>query len=138
MPTFALKQFVRIILVVVSFIILAVILVSFKLGSAFYYLGCEGNLGGKSTKLGYANPLCTIYEEFSSCEYAYENITRHDESLPVCVWSPTPDENEPDCFLNPRLACDDFSQVTVPKCQDVKDCRPVSAIKAAVERMKPW
>jgi ABC-type cobalt transport system substrate-binding protein len=147
MPEFMLKQFVTAIIVVVAFIILAIILLNAKVGGDFYYTGCEGELGGKFIKgaNGRANPICSSLAEKEKCELlTYENITRFEESLPVCIWSQTgidtDDDGRPDvqCFLNSQLDCEDFSQATAPKCQDVPDCRPMSAIKAAVERLKPW
>ena len=135
-----------IVLVIVAFIFLAVNIYGLKVGASFWYLGCEGDIGGINHTIAgnqwvYDNNRCTIINEPVKCSLStYKNITRDNQNLSVCIWSDAPVNvagKNTNCFFNGELSCSDFSQLTSPKCQDVPDCRPVSAIKMAVERLKP-
>lgn len=143
MPEFTLEKLAILILVIVAFIFFATILMGFKVGTEFWYLGCDGDIGGELVPgKGYANPVCDMLSERDSatCELTtYENITREGENLTVCVWKDreTVGARNITCFFNEQLDCKDFSQKTVPKCQDVPDCIPVSALQVAVQRLKP-
>jgi hypothetical protein len=148
MPEFTLEKIVAAILVIVAFIILAVFVLGLKTPSTFWYLGCTGEVGGKNhtilvdgkMQMVYDNNRCTIFSTNESCLVAnYKPIVRDDENITVCLWSGASDKcprGEVCCHLNGELSCEDFSQLTVPTCSDVIDCRPVSAIKMAVERLK--
>ena len=146
MSEWTLEKLVVIVLVVVAFIILALVLTGMQVGGTFWYLGCEGNIGGTNhtivgNKWVYDNPRCTAITSDIGCSLStYKNITRDNQSLPVCIWSDTPVKvagKDVNCFFNGELSCEDFSQLTSPTCQDVPDCRPVSAVKMAIERLKP-
>ena len=93
---------------------------------------------GIKTVEAIANPRCTIYKNFENCAYVYENVTKDELSLPVCLWvNPPVVPSKSNCLMNAQLSCEDFSQKTFPKCQDVPGCKPVSAVKRTVERLKP-
>lgn len=137
MPEFTLQRFVGAVIVIIGFILLASVLLGLKVGGEFYYLGCEGKIGGAFViGKGYENPRCTILTDETSCELtAYKKIEKNDAKISVCVWKPDDDGATPNCYFNSKLSCEDFSQLTSPKCQDIPDCRPVSAIKTAITRL---
>ena len=143
MPEFTLEKLAILILVIVAFILFASILTGFKVGTEFWYAGCDGDIGGELVPgKGYANPTCDILsgKDNVTCEFAtYNNITRVGENLTVCVWKDKEAVGGRNitCFLNERLDCKDFSQKTSPKCQEIRDCTPVSALQVAVQRLKP-
>ncbi len=145
MAEFTMEKMLIIILVIIAFILFVIILSRFNVALDFWYLGCEGDVGGELVPgKGYANPICDILSERDnvSCEVTtYENITRKDgEELTLCVWSYSPEligGRNITCFLNERLSCENFNQKTKPKCQDVPDCLPVSALKVIVHRLAP-
>ena len=141
MTTFAMEKIVIIVLAVIGFIILASAILGLNAGASFWYVGCDGDIGGKLyAGKGYASPRCTFVTEESACEIStYPNITREDMNISVCVWKSPEiiDGKNVGCFMNPEIGCADFSQTTTPRCQDVPDCQPVSALKAAVARLKP-
>jgi hypothetical protein len=148
MPTFTLERFVGVALVIVAFLILAMVLTGMTVGGSFWYLGCEGDIGGTNHTIEgkiwvYDSPLCTnIMSDPIKCSLStYKNITRDNQNLSVCIWTDTSvklaNGKDVKCFFNGELSCADFSQLTSPRCQDVPDCQPVSAIKMAVERLKP-
>ena len=130
------------VLVVVGFMILASVIGGLNVGASLYYSACEGKIaGGPIPGKGYDNPRCTILATNVTCELTtYEKIAVGDDMLPVCVWQEAGVNvggKTINCFLNPKMRCKDFSQDTIPKCSEVPDCRPVSSIKAAIERLKP-
>ncbi len=130
------------VLAIIGFILVAGAVVGLNMGAGFYYLGCQGKIGGNNHtiegKWVYDNSRCTIYTTETTCTLtSYKNIIRENENVTVCLWMPDESETTPDCYFNGELTCDDFTQSTVPKCQDVPDCQPVSAIKAAIDRLKP-
>ncbi|MGC8885341.1 MAG: hypothetical protein ACP5JY_02885 [Candidatus Nanoarchaeia archaeon] len=135
MPEWTLEQLAVAVLVVIAFIILLVVVTGFKGLSNIWYSSCTGKIGGdwNASAKGYENPICTIYKKNDSCIIAYPNITIGDYNYSICIWS----ETAKACVFNPVLSCSDFSQTTVPKCQDVPDCRPTNAIKMAIERLMP-
>jgi hypothetical protein len=179
MPEFTLEKFIGIVLVVIAFIILALILTALKIGSGFFYAGCEGQIEGtrctgtiKTGCLGgeidnvckgkvidqnitsvycgenvkpiraISNPRCESFETYIQCvATSYPQIIREDENLSVCLFV----KNDPpniagknvSCLMNAQLVCDDFSQSTSPKCQDVPGCQPVNIIKKAIQELKP-
>lgn len=145
MPEFTLQEFIVMIFAIVAFIILIILV--FRLQSAaglsFWYAGCEGDIGGTLVPgHGYANPRCDWIANSTSCKFmTYKNITRaNNENLSVCVWFDTAENvggKNVSCFLNTELNCEDFSQTTVPRCQDVPDCKAVSIVKVAITRLKP-
>jgi hypothetical protein len=151
MPEWTFTNMIGWILMIIAFIILAGTLVGLKVGAPFWYLGCEGEIGGKNfttlvdNKLTfvYENPRCDlINEDETSCKFTtFKNITRDNQSLPVCVWSDRPilmaNGKNKSCFMNGEISCGDFTQLTIPICQNVPNCMPISAIKVAVERLNP-
>jgi len=150
MPEWTFTRMIGWILMIIAFIILSGTLVGLKVGSSFWYLGCEGDIGGTNfttlvegkVKFVYENPRCDIFKDEITCKQtAYKNVTRENQSLPVCVWSDEPvfmaSGQNKSCFMNGEIDCGYFTQLTLPICQNVPDCRPISAIKVAVERLKP-
>jgi hypothetical protein len=142
MPGFTLEKMVGAILVIIGFIIFAIVLFGMKAGASFWYMGCEGDIGGTHHAVQdiwvYDNQRCTIIQNETMCEITfYKNITKENRNLTVCMWLPDTDPNTPDCYFNAELTCEDFSQRTIPKCNDIPNCMPVSAIKMAVDRLKP-
>ncbi len=136
MPAFTMEKIVEWVLVIVAFIIIVIALTGLKVGSSFYYQGCEGDIGGKSHavegKFVYDNPRCTVFKTSDKCEItSYVNISQETQNVSVCLWL------DNSCYMNGELSCKDFTQLTSIKCQDVPDCKPISAIKAAVTRLKP-
>jgi len=130
-------------------LLLAGSVIGLKFGSSFYFAGCEGDIAGNLStpviidgepKSAYANTRCTIYSTNTACSVSYKSIAIEDMNLSVCLWSDRSVNiagKSIQCFMNGELSCEDFSQITTQRCQDVPDCRPVSSIKAAVERLKP-
>ena len=163
MPEYALKKVVTAVLVVAAFIILAFILMALKVGGGFFYAGCEGEPVGTRCSVGSItngtiiegvdcrpgiktvqaidSPRCNPYGTKSQCIYTtYAPIKREGQNISVCLWSDTEVNvagKNIQCFLNAELSCDDFSQATTPKCVDVTGCRGVTAVKRAVEELKP-
>jgi hypothetical protein len=143
MSEFTLEKLAIIVLVIVAFILFATILLGFKVGIDFWYVDCKGDMGGELVAgKGYANPVCDILSEKdnATCEVTtYGNITKENENMTVCVWQSreTIGGRNVTCFLNERLNCEDFNQKTTPKCQDVPDCMPVSALQSIVQKLKP-
>ncbi|MEM2873911.1 MAG: hypothetical protein QW063_00425 [Candidatus Nanoarchaeia archaeon] len=97
---------------------------------------------------GYYNPLCSIYSDSEyKCIYAFPNLTKNEQAFQVCKFIPASYVVEAPagkkagkdslCLLNAQIDCADLSQKTSPKCQEVLGCKPVNAIEAAFERLKP-
>jgi hypothetical protein len=87
------------------------------------------------------NSLCSNLVNYSQCVFArYTLIKREDENISVCLWDEkgykTTGGKKTYCFMNAELSCEDFSQKTVPKCQDVPGCRQVSVVKKVIEDIK--
>jgi hypothetical protein len=161
MPTFTLEELVTGLLVVVAFIILALILVALKIGGGFFYAGCEGEpegarcsgdvVGGTNISVGSCgtdiktvqaidSPRCNIYKTYAQCVLtSYAPVKQENKSISVCLWveSSADPAMTKNCLLNSELGCEDFTQATVPKCQDVPGCRAITAVKRAIEELKP-
>jgi len=162
MPTFTLEEIVIAVLVMATFAFFILILNAEKVGGEFFYVGCEGDIEGTQclgNPIGETNitvsscgtgiktvqaidsPRCDIYNSYTQCILtSYAPVKQEEKNISVCLW----DKDGFDvsgkvvhCFMNSELSCDDFTQLTTPKCGDVPGCRPVSAIKRAVEAIKP-
>lgn len=100
------------------------------------------------TLAGYYSSVCNIYNEDElKCNLAFPNLTRNEQDFQFCkfipasnvVDAPAGKQAKVDslCLLNAEIACEDLSQKTSPRCQDIKGCVPINAIRAAFERLRP-
>jgi hypothetical protein len=161
MPEYTLTKLMGAVLAIVAFIIIALILTALKVGGGFFYMGCEGEpegmrcsgdvVNGTNIYIGACgtgiktvqaidNSRCNIHQTYTQCVFtSYAPIKREDKNISVCLWvlSSADPAMTKKCLLNSELSCDDFTQATTPKCQDVPGCRPVLAIKRIVEELKP-
>ncbi len=88
-----------------------------------------------------ANPRCESFKNFSQCVgTSYPRVARPDENLSVCLYVTNGLKvagEDVSCLMNAQVVCDDFSQSTSPKCQDVPGCTPVNVIKKAIQGLNP-
>ena len=88
-----------------------------------------------------ANPRCESFETYMQCvATSYPIIERLDDNVSVCLYVTNKLDvagKTVNCVMNAQLSCDDFSQKTSPKCQEVPGCRPVNIIKRAIQELKP-
>ncbi|MCX6774652.1 MAG: hypothetical protein NTY99_01015 [DPANN group archaeon] len=89
-----------------------------------------------------SNPRCESFENYVQCVVtSYPTVKRVDENLSVCLYVTNGPVDvsgkQVNCLMNAQLSCDDFTQSTTPKCQDVPGCQPVNVIKRAMQELKP-
>jgi len=151
--TWTLRVLAIAIVAIVGGMVLLAILGKFRFGAEFYFAGCEGDIEGQrcfsisgcgtplsedEELVGIANPRCTIYSDDKfTCENAYGKIKKDEREISFCVWREELKAQNKSCLINPEIGCEDLSQDTKPRCQDVPRCRPVSQIKKAMQSLKP-
>lgn len=151
--------FVVIVVVILAGVVLLAVLGGFKkFGSESFFMGaCIGDIEGErceqdrcparagSDVIGIAAPLCTTIpisdttpiQQEQACLTKYSAIIKGEQSQPICLWfdtGPRSSTGSVNCLMNPSLSCEDFSGLTVLKCEEIPGCEAKSAVELLVMR----